>query len=314
MSVIHSHMKLALALALLALAPLACNNQKAEMTEEELAAEAESDATPTRDNRSVQSGDAAFIKIFADGDSVLTEGEAVTATVPASATSTTASTQANSTTPETSESHQGSAPPIEEPAPSTSTSEELLAEDTVEPAIESPTPIATNSGSDPMPELETVHAPEPSEELTTNSKEFEDLSRPVLTLNESSASQLISVLPKENKTTVRIGKHSDFKPGAYVILAKWATESKKVKVKVANDKADKDCAIDENATDGEWKTLGVFYLTKKAKVVITNNKNSKYAVKNELLLKPVIAENLTKPSRFKCLGGQIKGHGLIGFQ
>jgi len=326
MSVIHSHMKLALALALLALAPLACNNQKAELTEEEeeLAAETQSDATPTRDNRSVESGDAAFIKIFPDGELIPTRGETTTASVPVSATATPAPTPASSTTAATSESPQEDPAPVEDAAPSTPTTElSGPVEETTEPANESTTPLTADMGNSPAPEPAyepapappiAAPAPDPVEEPTAISKELEDTLRPVLAVNESSASQLISVLPKENRATVSIGKHNDFIPGAYAIFAKWTADSKKVKVKVANDKADKDCAIDENATDGEWKTLGVFYLTKKAKVVITNNKNSKYAVKNELLLKPVIAENLTKPSKFKCLGGQIKGHGLVGFQ
>lgn len=321
MSVIHTNLKLALVLALVALAPLACNNQKAELTEEEeeLAAETQSDATPTRDNRSVQSGDAAFIKIFPDGDIIPTRGETATASVPVSATP--ASEPASATTPATSESNQGAPAPLEDAAPSTPTTEPSApADETTEPATESPTPLTTDTSSSPAPEIAhepapaPAPAPAPSEEPTAISKELEDTSRPVLAVNESSASQLIAVLPKENKATVSIGKHSDFIPGAYAIFAKWTTDSKKVKVKVASDKADQDCAINEEATEGEWKTLGVFYLTKNAKVVITNNKNSSYAVKNELLLKPVIAENLTQPSKFKCLGGQIDGHGLVGFR
>jgi hypothetical protein len=136
----------------------------------------------------------------------------------------------------------------------------------------------------------------------------------VLTLNEANAATIISVLPKENKSIVAIGKHNDFAPGPYVIMAKWTNDSKKVKVNVTSSEAkEKNCAIDESATQGEWRTIGVFYLTKKAKVVITNAKNSSYAVKNELLLKPVIAENVSSPSKFKCLDGQIDGHGLVAF-
>lgn len=332
MSFMNTNLKLALVLALSLLGPAACNNQKAEQVEEEDAAtETQSDAAPTRDNRNTQSGDAAFIKIFPDGDVVPTRGE--TATVSAPAASTAPAASPSETTEAAAPASETSAPaPAETQAPAPSTTlEETPASTPSEPAPtspveEAPAPVLETEPapepivvSEPAPAPEPIvvaepapaPAPAPTEEAL---KELEDFSRPVLALNESTASQIISVLPKENKSIVAIGKYSEFVPGPYMILAKWTNDSKKVKVNVTSEAAkDKNCAIDENATQGEWKTLGVFYLTKNAKIVITNGKNSSYSVKNELLLKPVIADNLTSPSKFKCLGGQIDGHGLVGF-
>jgi hypothetical protein len=77
-------LNLALVLALSLIGPAACNSQKAEQAEEENAGEeSQSDAAPTRDNRNAQSGDAAFIKIFPDGEVVPTRGENTTVSAPA---------------------------------------------------------------------------------------------------------------------------------------------------------------------------------------------------------------------------------------
>ncbi len=316
----NSKFNMVLIFALSLLAPAACNNQKAEMLEEEeAAAESQSDASPTRDNRSSQSGDAAFIKIFPDGEVIPTRGESTTVAVPAAASTPTPS-ETSSPSAET----LAPAPADTTPAPSddnTGAASASTASPTEEPTVtETPAPTqqtVPTEGSQPAPAPivlnEPTPTPAPSEEPAP-AKDLDDSSRPVLTLNESTAATIISILPKENKAIVAIGKHSDFAPGAYMIQAKWTNDSKKVKVNVTSEEAkEKNCALDDAATQGEWKTLGVFYLTKNAKVVITNGKNSNYAVKNELLLKPVIAENLTSPSKFKCLGGQIDGQGLVGF-
>ncbi len=316
------NLKLVLTLALALLGPAACNNQKAEVLEEEEAAtESQSDASPSRDSRSSQSGDAAFIKIFPDGDVIPTRGESTTVAVPAAAatqaTSESTSPAAETGTPAPAETavttpddNTTSAPTQ---TPSTTSSEEPAAAETPAPTQQT----ASTETSQPAPAPIVLNEPAPapaSNEERAQAKDLDDSSRPVLTLNESTAAAIISVLPKENKAIVAIGKHHDFAPGAYMIQAKWTNDSKKVKVNVTSEEAkEKNCALDEAATQGEWKTLGVFYLTKNAKVVITNGKNSNYAVKNELHLKPVIAEHLTSPSKFKCLGGQIDGQGLVGF-
>jgi hypothetical protein len=331
MSLLNTNLKLALLLALSILGPAACNNQKAEQVEEEDATESQSDAAPTRDNRNTQSGDAAFIKIFPDGDILPTRGESATVSAPAATP--TSSTAPDALTEAPASETSSPAAETQTPAPST-TLEETPASTPSQPAPTSPAeetpapetqpapePIVDNEPAPaPAPEPIVVAepapapAPAPAPSEDPMQKELEDYSRPILALNENTAAQIISVLPKENKSIVSIGKYSDFTPGAYMIQAKWTNDSKKVKVNVTSEEAkEKNCAIDHNATQGEWKTLGVFYLTKNAKIVITNGKNSNYSVKNELLLKPVIAENLTSPSKFKCLGGQIDGHGLVGF-
>ncbi|MDQ3235888.1 MAG: hypothetical protein M3Q07_29110 [Pseudobdellovibrionaceae bacterium] len=354
MLVKNVHLKLALVLSLTALSQTACNNTKAEqLEEEESSGETESDAAPTRDNRSVQSGDAAFIKIYPDGDIVPTRAETTAAATTVNASTPAASTPAasgaapaasapaaeaetNETTTTTTTTTTPAAPtpaPVEEttaaaPAPSTSTPPP--AEETPAPAPEtqpaSPAPVIVETPA-PAPEpivineptpapVVVVNEPAPAEETASPFKEMEDPARLTLAINEATASQLMTIQPKEFKATVAIGKHSGFTDGPYMIFAKWTDDSKKVNVKVSNSNSgsDKDCKIDESATQGEWKTLGVFYLTKNAKVVISNKKNSTFSVKNELLLKPVIAENLTKPSKFKCLDGQIDGQGLVGYQ
>ncbi len=354
MLVKNVHLKLALVLSLTALSQTACNNTKAEqLEEEESSGETESDAAPTRDNRSVQSGDAAFIKIYPDGDIVPTRAETTAAATTVNASTPAASTPAasgaapaasapaaeaetNETTTTTTTTTTPAAPtpaPVEEttaaaPAPSTSTP--APAEETPAPAPEtqpaSPAPVIVETPA-PAPEpivineptpapVVVVNEPAPAEETASPFKEMEDPARLTLAINEATASQLMTIQPKEFKATVAIGKHSGFTDGPYMIFAKWTDDSKKVNVKVSNSNSgsDKDCKIDESATQGEWKTLGVFYLTKNAKVVISNKKNSTFSVKNELLLKPVIAENLTKPSKFKCLDGQIDGQGLVGYQ
>jgi hypothetical protein len=318
MFVNNSNLKLALILALALTGP-ACNNPKAEQVEEEETADAQSEATPTRDNRNSQSGDAAFIKIFPDGDLVVARGETATVSAPAStgsAETTTPAQESAAPAPlETSASApEESATPPSSPAEETSpTPTETASQPAPEPAVvvNEPAPAAEPSA----PETPSAPAPAPApadEQLAT--KDAEDSSRPVLTLNEANASTIISVLPKENKSIVAIGKHNDFAPGPYMIMAKWTNGSKKVKVNVTSIEAkEKNCAIDDSATQGEWNSIGVFYLTKNAKVVITNSKNSSFSVKNELLLKPVIAENVNAPSKFKCLDGQIDGHGLVAF-
>ncbi|HYX37213.1 MAG TPA: hypothetical protein VE954_29265 [Oligoflexus sp.] len=360
MLVKNVHLKLALVLSLSALSQTACNNTKAEqLEEEESSGETASDAAPTRDNRSVQSGDAAFIKIYPDGDIVPTRAETtapattVNASTPAASTPaasgsapTASAPAAEAETNETTTTPAAPTPaPVEEttaaaPAPSTSTP--APAEETPAPATETqpatpapvivetpapaPEPIVINEPapapapivvSEPTPApVVVINEPAPAEETASPFKEMEDPARLTLAINEATASQLMTIQPKEFKATVAIGKHSGFTDGPYMIFAKWTDDSKKVNVKVSNSNSgsDEDCKIDESATQVEWKTLGVFYLTKNAKVVISNKKNSTFSVKNELLLKPVIAENLTKPSKFKCLDGQIDGQGLVGYQ
>jgi hypothetical protein len=345
---INTKLKLALVLAVSLLGPAACNNQKAEhVEEEEAAAESQSDVSSTRDNREGQSSDAAFIKIFPDGDVVPTRGETATVTAPESSTSTpagpstmeTTDPASSTSTPEgsstTTETTVPTTAPVDNTTPSTYPDEGNTSTPS-QPAPSSPTEVSapapdshetqpdTADAGEDQPAAEPIAvnepapapapAPAPVEEPAIQN-ELEDFTRPILAVNETTASQIISVLPKEHKAIVAIGKHDDFIPGPYMLMAKWTNDSKKVKVNVTSKAAkDKNCALDETATQGEWKTLGVFYLTKKAKVVITNGKKSKYSVKNELLLKPVIADHLTSPSKFKCLGGQIKGHGLVGFQ
>lgn len=332
---LNSNLKLALVLALALVGP-ACNNQKAEQTEEEETADAQSGTAPTRDNRSSQSGDAAFIKIFPDGDIVVSRGETATVSAPAAASSSAPAAPSSTgetaapaqDTPAPAESPtaapQDNAPAASEPATSSPTQETPAAPATETPATPSETasqpaadPIIIVNEPAPAPAAAPAPAPAPAPAVSDEhlaAKDPEDTSRPVLTLNESTASTIISVLPKENKSIVAIGKHSDFAPGPYMILAKWSNDSKKVKVNVTSMEAkEKNCAIDENANQGEWKSIGVFYLTKNAKVVITNAKNSSFSVKNELLLKPVIAENVNAPSKFKCLDGQIDGQGLLAF-
>jgi hypothetical protein len=309
----NSNLKLAMILALALTGP-ACNNPKAEQVEEEGTTDSLPETNSTQDNRDSQSGDAAFIKIFPDGELVVTRGETVTVSAPGS-------TEAAEATPPA----QETAAPA--PAETSATGPEESAIPPSSPAEESsPAPTETASQSAPESEVvvnEPAHDAESSapetvsdnasadEQLAT--KDAEDSSRKVLTLNEANAAPIISVQPKANKAIVAIGKHNDFAPGPYMIMAKWTNDSKKVKVNVSNNAKEKNCAIDDSATQDEWKSIGVFYLTKKAKVVITNPKNSRFSVKNELLLKPVIAEHLNAPSKFKCLNGQIKGHGLVTF-
>jgi len=131
MSLHNSNLKLALILALALVGP-ACNNQKAEQVEEEETADAQSETAPTRDNRSSQSGDAAFIKIFPDGDIVVSRGETATVSAPSASTSPPAPTSSPTT--------ETAAPSQETPAPAeTSTG----APQATTPAESPPAPLPT---------------------------------------------------------------------------------------------------------------------------------------------------------------------------
>ncbi|WP_176736762.1 hypothetical protein [Oligoflexus tunisiensis] len=349
MSLNTIHLKLALVLSLTTLAPLACNNQKTpeELEEEENSSETFTDGNMNRDNREGQSGDAAFIKIYPDGEVVPTKGANTTVSAPASTSAEGTGTATGSTSGDSSTGLPSDAsspatptesdpwptadqpapsapidpqtpeptPPIDEettnPAPSDPTTsipvEEIPAPEPLPPVVSEPAP------TQPAPEPVVVNEPAPAPAPGGNSKLILDPSRPILEVNEYTTASIIAVMPKANLSIVSIGKHNQFVPGPYAIMAKWTTSSKKVKVKV-NHGHDKDCAIDESEANSEWKTLGIFYLTKNAKVMITNTAYSNYNVQNDFILKPVIAEKLTKPSIFTCLGGQVLGHGLKEFQ
>jgi hypothetical protein len=339
MSYIHTNMKLALALALILLGPAACNNQKAgETTEEESTEETQSEHTPNRDNRNVQSGDAAFIKIFPDGE--VTPGRNEPA---ASQTSPAASTGSDSATPtESTTENSGSAPPPSadipadedvasnppsQPIPSDPAEETPAPAPAPEPPVivdnepvtpPAPTPEDDNAQA-PAPDTTVVEEPAPAPEAepapAPSSRYVDDTTREILAINEKTTASIIAVLPKSNLSIVSLGKHKDFIPGPYLMLGKWTNNDSKVKIKIKNSgQKEKERGADETAVEGDWKPLGVFYLTSKATVMITNTSFSAHSVKNELLLKPVVSDKLTKPSLFHCLGGQILGHGLVDRQ
>jgi outer membrane biosynthesis protein TonB len=317
MSLNTIQIRLALVLALATLAP-ACNNQKTadELAEEE-GSESFSEEGSTRNNRDSQSGDAAFIKIYPDGDVIPSRGATSTVSAPSASTGSSVADPTDPAIPE----DQTPAPPapaagdedntipapgeetVGEPEPTPPAPEPVSNEPVPEPVvINEPAPLPA-----PQPRPAPAPAPAPSA-----GKLVLDPSRPTLEINEHTTASIIAIMPKANLSIVSIGKHHQFVPGPYAIMAKWTT-SKKVNVKV-NLGQDKDCAIDESEVDSEWKTLGIFHLTKNAQIKISNKDSSNYNVQNDFILKPVIAEKLNKPAAFTCLGGQVQGHTLKEFQ
>jgi hypothetical protein len=153
-----------------------------------------------------------------------------------------------------------------------------------------------------------------------------DHSRSRLMVDEYQSSDLIEIHPKKQQSKVRIGRHPDFVPGAYQIFAKWTsnfesrgkrklavniiTVIEKIRDKLrGKDHPGERCDYDAES-QGDWRSIGVFYLSDKAKIKIKNNRRSVFNVENRLMLVPVIASDVDKPEKFRCLGGQIDGHGL----
>jgi len=177
------------------------------------------------------------------------------------------------------------------------------------PAI-APTPVVPAPQSLPVADIAVANE--------DNDSDTDESSVAPLIINELSSTDIIAIQPKLGKSSVNIGRHKNFKEGAYRVYIKWKSETADSKALPIEVKASKNsnntiCQIDQQVSADGWRSIGKFYLTKNAKIEISNKKNGLYTVKNELKLEPIYGEKISKGSSFECLEGQITGHGLVDF-
>ena len=169
-----------------------------------------------------------------------------------------------------------------------------------------------------------VEISEKEEEAGDEDKEAEELIEEEEALTsiivDSSNPEIVSVRPKRGKTVFRIKKHEDFRPGTYRIYAKWKRSEfadnlslRRLSVIEKKRRNSKVCQQDVANPDSqdEWNLVGVFYLSKKARVVIKNRRRSLFTISNALKFDLVEEDSkVVRKKRWKCLNGQIKGFGL----
>ncbi|MFK7825147.1 MAG: hypothetical protein AB8G05_13410 [Oligoflexales bacterium] len=137
---------------------------------------------------------------------------------------------------------------------------------------------------------------------------------------DSTNPEIVRVRPKRGKTIFRIKKHEDFRPGTYRIYAKWKRSEfadnlslRRLSIIEKKRRNSRVCQQDVASLEDqdEWNLVGVFYLTKKARVVIKNRRRSLFTISNALRFDLVEADSeVVRKKRWKCLNGQIKGFGL----
>ncbi|MFW7379207.1 MAG: hypothetical protein ACOH5I_10400 [Oligoflexus sp.] len=185
-----------------------------------------------------------------------------------------------------------------------------------DPIAEEPAgdPIAEEPAGDPIAE-EPVHDDSNEESVV---EDRIDVDRHRLVVDQASSQDLIQIRPKEGLTEFAVGKHPDFREGAYQVFARWSLNDQvkgKSRLAVQINLDDKGrpgehCNYDDTS-DGDWRSVGVFYLSHKAKIKIKNNKKqSAFIVEDSLMFVPVTTADVTKPEKFRCLDGQIDGFGL----
>lgn len=130
----------------------------------------------------------------------------------------------------------------------------------------------------------------------------------------------VRIDPKRNRAIFKLKKIDEFEPGIYKISAKWKKSefadklsTKRLSVIQRKKKDSKFCEqlVENPEADEDWNAIGVFYLSKKARVVIKNKKNSLFRVSSSLKFEQLDQDSeINKKKKWKCLHGQVRGFNL----